>query len=451
MHDTIAGQPKTTVAATTHGTFGNKSTRGRGAKDARALLPRMRTANGERVQHQEVLLQSLQTSLHSARVERTSRRGREMSKRGNGEGSIYRRRSDGLYIAAVTCPSGRRRVRSAHSRPDAVRKLEELKRELTAGIVEAVGNPSLRTFMQSWIHELAAGDQVRPHTLASYGYAVRWADETMGNIKLRDLSRFDIQRAIASSSGLGPSSIRTRHSGLRVALQYAMDQGLIAGNPAMRIPLPHIHRREMRTLNESELHQLLAAAEDPSWRCLWVLLSSTGLRIGEALGLRWRHVDLDRRWLQVVASLSRANGGWILHEPKSARSRRMIYLSHTVAEQLHIRRRCQNLDRLHSGSAWRNDWDLVFTSDRGTPSYTSEAGRFLKRDLDRAGLPHIRIHDLRHTAATIALHRSIHPKVVSDMLGHSSIAITLDLYSHASPAMHQELADLMDVVLGASS
>lgn len=418
-----------------------------GKKDALEALPLLWGLDGQRLQHQEVLLEPLQPALQAQRAS-PARVGLEV-KRGNGEGSIYRRQSDKLWIAAVTCPSGRRRVRSAHSKAMAVRKLEDLKREISAGIVESMGNPSVRTFLRHWIEDVAPG-RVRPHTLLCYGYVDRWVSDTIGNVKLRELSRFDIQRAINAIAHMSPASIRTRHAGLRSALQYAVNEGWIAQNPASRIPLPKIPRREMQALTEEQLHRLIETTLDPSWRCLWALLGSTGIRVGEALGLRWSYVDLDRRTLQVVASLSRISGVWYLHPPKSARSRRLISLSRSATEHLRIRRRVQALDKLRCGPAWKNDRELVFTSPAGNPVYGTQASEILDRDIEAAGLPRIRVHDLRHTAATIALQRGIHPKVVQDMLGHSSIAVTLDVYSHTMPGLHQQLADAMDSVLGGS-
>ena len=171
------------------------------------------------------------------------------------------------------------------------------------------------------------------------------------------------------------------------------------------------------------------------------------MRRGEVLALRWRDVDLDRSVLSVTGSLQRGVEGLTISEPKTVRSRRLVALSGIAVEALRRRHSRQVGERLLAGSIWRES-DLVFTSAVGGPV---EPGNMLRRSfwplVARAGLPHVRFHDLRHTAATQMLSRGVHPKVASELLGHATVGITLDLYSHVSESMQREAALAMDEVL----
>jgi integrase len=165
------------------------------------------------------------------------------------------------------------------------------------------------------------------------------------------------------------------------------------------------------------------------------------------LGLRWHDVDLDGAGVEVRGILQRVPSGFIIAEPKTAKSRRRVGLTDDAIVALRQHRARQSEDRLRLGPAWENSLDLVFTDESGKPI---DATKFLRNSfaplLKRAGLPPMRFHDLRHTAATLLLGRGIHPKIVSEMLGHSQIAITLDLYSHVTPTMQREATAAMQAI-----
>lgn len=165
------------------------------------------------------------------------------------------------------------------------------------------------------------------------------------------------------------------------------------------------------------------------------------------LGLCWKDVDMEGGRLQVVATLQRTHEGLIMSEPKTARSRRQVILADMARDALHQHRVAQLEERLKAGPLWEDN-DLVFPNDIGRPM---DAGNILRRSfwplLEKAWLPHIRFHDLRHSAATLLLSKGIHPKVVQEILGHSSIAITLDVYSHVLPTMQREAKEAMDEIL----
>lgn len=194
---------------------------------------------------------------------------------------------------------------------------------------------------------------------------------------------------------------------------------------------------------------LLGATRDHPAHALYVLAVTTGMRQGELLGLRWQDVDLAAGRLVVRRALQRQNAaGLVFVEPRTARSRRTILLSQRATAALRDHRSRQLEQRLLAGSAWQ-DQDLLFCNGSGGPLDPSWQPATFYAELRRLGLPAIRFHDLRHTAATLLLGRGVHPKVVSEMLGHATITLTLDTYSHLVPALHAEAAAAMDDLLTA--
>jgi integrase len=201
----------------------------------------------------------------------------------------------------------------------------------------------------------------------------------------------------------------------------------------------------MQTLTDDQLRQLFEATKASHLHALWVLLATTGLRLGEALGLIWPDVDLERGRLTVRRALQRLPkrlGGVVLVEPKTDRSRRTVYLAPGTVAALARHRRQQTADSLASSERF------VFTGTTGRPLDGSGVNGQFHRALVRANLPNVRVHDLRHTAATHLLTRGVHPKVVQELLGHSTISLTLDTYSHVSPALHAQVPEHMEVLFG---
>lgn len=180
---------------------------------------------------------------------------------------------------------------------------------------------------------------------------------------------------------------------------------------------------------------------------LYVLALATGMRLGELLALRWRDVQLQDGTLRVSGSLQRTSAGLQRAEPKTSRSRRQIVLSATAVEALRRHAGRQEQERARLGPAWE-DTGLVFANRVGRPLEAQNLQRSLRPLLQRAGLPPIRFHDLRHIAATLLLGHGVHPKIVADLLGHSTTAIITDVYSHVTPTMHQAAVDALGELLG---
>jgi integrase len=224
---------------------------------------------------------------------------------------------------------------------------------------------------------------------------------------------------------------------------------LVQRNVSDLVQKPRRRRTKRITLTESQVQTFLRAIKGNRLEALYVLALSTGLREGELLGLSWSDVDLERGILQITLSLQESDGPVrrVLDEPKTVHSRRRISLSKTAIEALRRHRERQELER--SLELWDTSYDLVFPNTLGRPLHPSHLLRrqFLPL-LRKAGLPALRFHDLRHTAATLLLRRGVNPKIVNEMLGHANISITLDIYSHVTPDMQEMAAGVMDAILG---
>jgi len=265
--------------------------------------------------------------------------------------------------------------------------------------------------------------------------------------RLEAVSPSDLQKLFndMSERGLSPTTVRGLRAVLRRALNRALKNGLVERNVATLVDLPKLARREIRALSPDEVRRFLNEARSDAWYALWVVLVTTGLRPGEALGLKWG--DWENRSLQVRRALVRVPGRkWSLDETKTRRSRIVALPEMTIrALQAHSTRRKR--ERLQSGTGYA-DHGLVFSTRSGLPlAATNIVRKHFKPLLKAAGLPAIRLYDLRHTAATLRLVNGEHPKVVQEMLGHASITLTMDTYSHVLPGMQEESAARLDALL----
>jgi integrase len=255
-------------------------------------------------------------------------------------------------------------------------------------------------------------------------------------------------------SGLSGRTVGYIHVTLYSALKAAVLDGLIPRNPASAVKPPRMDKQEMTPLSPAQARVLLVTARemDDRWSALYVLAVTTGLRQGELLGLRWEEVDLASATLRVRHTLQPPGfpkgTPARLTPPKTRRSLRGVHLPHSAVAALLRHRKLQDAERATSNGSWR-DRSLVFPNTLGTPmDYTNLMPRHFKPLLRRAGLPNIRFHDLRHTCATLLFTRGVHPKIVSEMLGHSSVSITLDIYSHVIPGLGDAAALAMEEALG---
>jgi integrase len=307
-------------------------------------------------------------------------------------------------------------------------------------------------FLTAWLDGTAA-QRIRLKTLGSYRWLVmNYVLPTVGDRPLRQLTLPDIDQLYAAlrDRGLSPRTVRYVHSVLRQALGHAVKSRLLLHNPSDYATLPRQERHEMRAFNADEARRFLEAASEDRWHALWALLLTAGLRPSEALGLKWS--DLEAGRVRVQRTLVQLGGReWRFDECKTSKSRRTVPIPALADTALRAHRVRQAEEKLSAGPAY-NDHGLVFASPNGGPPDSRSLVRnHFGRILEAADLPRIRLYDLRHTSASLLLAAGTHPKVVSERLGHSTVMLTLDVYSHVIPSLHEESAQTIERLLAGSA
>ena len=253
--------------------------------------------------------------------------------------------------------------------------------------------------------------------------------------KLLAEGRVERIKAQKQPKGLSTKTVRNIHQIISSALKLAIEQRLIARNPADGCALPKAERKEMKTLTSDQLGAFFQEARDSGVYELYYLDLATGLRRGELLGLKWADVDLDRGVLKIQRAISRQNGKVVEAPLKTKNAYRTLPLSADAISVLMQQRR----------KTGNSEW--VFPSPTGGPMSPDSVLHMLHRVLKRAGLPKVRFHDLRHTFATLALQNGVDIKTVSGMLGHFSAGFTLDTYAHVTTSAKREAAKTMGNIL----
>lgn len=376
-------------------------------------------------------------------------------RRGANDGSIYQR-PDGRWAATVETGyvDGKRRRKYLYgdTRQEVQKKLGKARRQVEAGIPLPDDRLTVGAFLATWL-EQTAKPTVRPLTYVGYEEVVRLhLAPTLGNVRLAKLKPEQVEDLLNRKTDDGLSATRVRYilGLLRRALKVAERRGYVARNVATLVAAPRVARAEVQVLNPEEVKRLLAAARNHRLSGVFTLAVSTGLRRGELFGLRWEDVDLDKGTLKVRHSLQRITGrGLVLTEPKSATSRRTINLPLVAAQALREQRLRQKQEERWGAPTWQ-DSGHVFTTTVGTPYPSNEISGVLKGLLKKAGLPSsVRFHDLRHCCASLLLAQGVQPRMVMEILGHSNIGITMNLYTHILPALRQDAAAKMDAALEA--
>ena len=370
-----------------------------------------------------------------------------VARRGFGEGSIYPR-GDGRWVSYLRMPDGRKKFFSGRTREVVKERLAEAQRQARAGRLVMGRDQTVAQYLESWLAE-AVRHSVRPKTYENYDLCVRRLLPHLGRVRLRALAPEHIQHALGEllDRRLAARTVRQVHMVLRCSLKQAVLWRLIPSNPSDAVKAPRAERKEMRTLTEEEVRRLLTVTAGTRHHSLWVFLVTTGVRLGEALALRWADIDLLEGHANIRRALQRQPGaGMVFVEPKSSRGRRTVPFPPETLKALEAHRRDLDRERQQAAKLWQEN-DLVFPSPDGRPRDMAYLSFTFHRGLRRAGLPRFRIHDLRHTAATHLLTKHVHPKIVQELLGHSTIAITLDTYSHVMPALAREASSHMSSLL----
>jgi integrase len=370
--------------------------------------------------------------------------------------SISRNPKNKRWYVLVDVPAGpdgkrrRRGVGGFKTKREAKAAEAEALRRIRDGVYVEPSRLTVGAYLtEMWLPSMAS--QVRATTLGGYRHNVRaYLVPRLGDISLQRLTTARVGAfygELVTSGGLGgrplsPKTVRYVHTTLRRALRDAVADGLVVRNVAAQARPPRARGVEMHTWTAEQVGTCLASVREDRLYPAWLLLATLGMRRGELLGLRWVDVDLTSGRIAIRHTLVMVDGKPATAEPKTAKGRRSLTLALEVLETLRAHRAHQAAERLSWGTSY-TDSGLVITTEDGRPFHPETLSGLFVRQAKRAGLPPIRLHDLRHSVASILLARGVHPKVVSEMLGHATIALTLDTYSHVIPSLQQEAASVV--------
>jgi integrase len=367
-------------------------------------------------------------------------------RRGNNEGSLFKRQ-DGRWVAQASV-EGRPVSKYFKTQREGREWLKVILAQVDEGLNFDGTHITVQGYLKDWLKTIPT--TVRPRTNEQYNTVVSMHIlPELGKYKLRELRPDMIQKLYNAKleAGSSPRTVQIIHAVLHKSLGQALKLGLITRNPADAVTKPRVVRKEMKVLNDTQVRNLLLAAQSTPYYALLYIAVSTGLRQGEILGLKWSDLDWSARRLQVQRQVQRvARKGLMFFEPKSRAGRRVIIVGESVITVLRDHFVAQQIQRQEMGDTWI-EYSLIFPSTVGTPMDHRNLYHDYKDLLKIANLPDINFHALRHTAATMMLQQNVHPKVVQERLGHADISLTLNTYSHVLPGMQEEAAEKIDEIL----
>ena len=370
-----------------------------------------------------------------------------MSRGGYGAGSIYRRKSDGRWCAAIYTGE-RQRMLYGKTKQEVMAKLVAAQAELSKGHVAEKSAPTVAEFLNTWL-ETSVKPSVRPLTYAGYKVNVeKHLIPTLGKIRLDQLTPRDVQVMMNNrlAAGFSAKTVSYIHQVLRTALNIAVRWDMASRNVARLVDRPRRERTQINPLTPDEARQFLAAVRGHRLEALFSVALALGLRQGETLGLRWADVDFEANTLRVRNQLQRIDGRLVLVPPKTEKSRRTLVMPPLIVAHLREHEKRQAAERLWAGSQWK-EHGLVFANRTGAPTQARHVIEKFHEALAQAGMRHVRFHDLRHSSATLLLVQGVSPRVVMEILGHSEIALTMNAYTHVVPELQREAAQRMQSIL----
>jgi len=378
-------------------------------------------------------------------------------------GHIRKRGEDSWQIAIYRGrdPDGKRLydyVTVQGTKRQAQQRLTEILRQLDTGEYVEPSQETLSEYLARWFEIVKPSLAYK--TVRNYSLAIRHLAQSLGPIRLNRLTAMQIQEAYHE---LTPHSAAYAHRVLRRALNHAIRWGLLARNPALLVDAPRAPKREMRTWTAEQARRFLEVARSNRLYSLYLTIMTTGMREGELLGLRWSDVDLEKGEFTIRQALVKGGKNPIFKPPKTESGYRVVPIPPVVKDALGSYRKAEIERRLALGPIY-SDHGLVWPSEVGTPIVARNLVRQFKSLIEKANkknekagenekekLPDIRFYDLRHTHATLLLESGIHPKVVQERLGHSSIRVTMDTYSHVMPHMQKEASESIEKSLFGNS
>jgi integrase len=368
-------------------------------------------------------------------------------RRVRGEGSVFQRQ-DGRWVASIPLGNGKKKILYFETRKEAEQAKRRALNELEQRRLVTGPDQTFNDYLEYWlnIQQIA----LKEGTYSMYHrYLTRCIVPELGYVKLQKLTGDMFQSVYTKwlKEGMSPNTVRLIHSIVAKALGDAVKWKKLPFNPAKDATPPREEKRNMTVLDLEQAKALLEYARFTKFDCL-LHVALLGLRRGELLGLKWQDIDFSKAELKIQRSLSYIHNPATGHyefvegKPKTATSCRVISLPQFVIDALLLHREGQLFRQSHSYQ-WQHK-DLVFCTEHGGYINPGNLWVEFKELLKNAGLPQIRFHDLRHSAASIWLALGINPKIIQELLGHSNISITLDTYSHILPIMHKEVMNTLD-------
>ncbi len=380
-------------------------------------------------------------------------------RRGNGEGSITKRKSDGRWQGYVTVgydvETGKPKKKYFYgkTRKEVQEQVNEALGKVRTGTYREPSKLTMAEWLTTWLNDYMK-PSLRPTTWENYEIQVmRHILPALGHLRLSQLQTSNLQklyndklsnggRLDGKEGGLSPRSVRYIHTLIHAALEQAKKEGMITINVADAVKLPHDQKKEIQCLDTEGVKKFLTAARDTKHFPAYFLALNTGLRRGELLGLRWKDVDLKAGSITVNQGLVRTKQGLVFQEPKTKLSNRTIGVSPQVVIALKDHKKRQNEERLAAGTAYNKEHDLVFCNELGGPICPRGFTRHFERLLKKSGLEgKVTFHGLRHTFATLSLQEGAAARTVQEALGHHKAAFTLDVYSSVTDKMKKEATD----------
>jgi integrase len=374
-------------------------------------------------------------------------------RRSNHEGSIYQRKSDGLWLGVAHVgydSSGKplRKYVSSKKRPEVVKQLKELRRRIDDGQILKTGDVNVTELFERWFNDVMR-HQIAPSTFSNYQTVVRLhVLPVLGRKKLVELTVNDVDKLLSlkTDGGLSPSTVRRIRAVLAQCLDQAIRWELVHRNVATLSRSPKMNRQEGRTLTPEQARHLLETLQGHHNEALYALMLSTGLRRGEALGLQWTDFDRTTGVLRISRQLKREGSQLVTTDTKTSLSRRAVNLPEPMLKALLRHEDRQGAQKERLGKTWVES-DYIFTSTIGTPIDPRNLYREFQKVCRLAGLGDWHPHELRHSAASLMLAQGVKIQVVSQVLGHSSIRMTADVYGHLLDPDRKEAADAMGAML----
>ena len=370
-----------------------------------------------------------------------------MKRRSNGEGNI-RQREDKTWEGRILI-DGKRKSVYGKTRNEVRQKLTEIQWEADNTLyIHEPSKLTVEEWMQTWL-ATCTGRLTHSSMYERRQYARLYVLPYIGDKKLKDLCPTDVRVLYNKlvQRGLSENTIKNTRTVLHSSLQQAMNDGIVKKNVSSKIPIPHSLKptKEIHPLSDEEIAVFLDAIRDYYWGPLFFIDLFTGLRKSEIIGLTWDCVDFDKQTIYVYRQLRLMEGKGVYEftEPKNKKPR-MVYPPQCVFDMLRFVQRRQAEQKLQLGELWSNPNDFVFTQENG--SHTTHKGIFaaFKKIVKKMGIPNTRLHDLRHTFATVSIQNGADPKTVSEMLGHATVEFTLDVYTHMTDTSARKAAKAMD-------